>query len=225
MTSRSSGTAQPSRLGSGPGRPTLSERHREVIKRDIALAALSLFAEKGLDGTAVGEVADALGVSTRTLWRYFPTKEAFVRPLLSAGMDAALRAVRDWPVDRPLLEAMEQVSSLGADSPEALGYLRTLVRMTRTEPGLRAVWLDVYYETATALMEIIQERTGLPPGSLQARTQAFALNAALLSAVEAWACDDTAEYTSGPSAVIREALSIVGDGLPMQHNDAEQNRQ
>jgi hypothetical protein len=80
---------------------------------------------------------------------------------------------------------LQQVSTLGSQSPEALGHLRTLVRMTRTEPGLRAVRLDVYYETAATLTEISEEREPGPESvGPRARAQAFALNAALLSAVE-----------------------------------------
>jgi AcrR family transcriptional regulator len=194
-----------------PGRPPLSERQREAAKLEIALAAVPLFTEKGISGTSVGDVAEAVGVSTRTLWRYFPTKEAFVRPLLSLGMDVLLSRVHDWPADRPLLEAMEQVSTVGAERPESLGHLRALVRMTATEPGLRAVWMDVYYQTATALVDLIAERSGLDAGSLEVRVRAFALNSAILSAVETWAFHTDADT---PADAIRTALRVVADGLP-----------
>ncbi|MFO1187803.1 MAG: helix-turn-helix domain-containing protein [Alphaproteobacteria bacterium] len=44
-----------------------------VDKRDLILgfAALSLFVEKGFDGTAVPEIAARAGVGTGTLYRYF----------------------------------------------------------------------------------------------------------------------------------------------------------
>ncbi|MYQ33890.1 TetR/AcrR family transcriptional regulator [Streptomyces sp. SID4956] len=213
MPSHSRGADQAPRTRPRKGRPSLPERHRETIRLEIALAAVPLFTEKGIHGTSAGEVAESLGVSTRTLWRYFSTKEAFVRPLLSVGMDAVLRRVREFPADRTLLEALQQVSTLGSQNPEALGHLRTLVRMTRTEPGLRAVWLDVYYETAAALTEIIEEREPGPESvGPRARVQAFALNAALLSAVETWAWDDSTD--AGPGDTIRAALDVVAAGLP-----------
>lgn len=48
--------------------------NRERVRDDLAAAALSLFDRQGFADTTVDEIADAGGVSRRTLFRHFPTK-------------------------------------------------------------------------------------------------------------------------------------------------------
>ncbi len=55
------------------GRPLTDDKRRIILD-----AALVAFAERGYHGTAVPEVADAAGVGTGTLYRYFANKEALV---------------------------------------------------------------------------------------------------------------------------------------------------
>lgn len=59
-------------------RPDLVNRRNAQTRRDIVGAATALFRERGFDDTPMTEVAVAAGVSRRTLYRYFPTKEDIV---------------------------------------------------------------------------------------------------------------------------------------------------
>ena len=60
--------------------PGHRERKKERTRRTIALSARELFLSKGFDETTVDEVAEASGVSRRTVFRYYPTKESMVFP-------------------------------------------------------------------------------------------------------------------------------------------------
>ena len=53
---------------------------RARTRRELSAAALSLFADKGYEATTVDQIAAAAGVSRRTFFRYFPTKEDAVFP-------------------------------------------------------------------------------------------------------------------------------------------------
>jgi AcrR family transcriptional regulator len=54
--------------------PTAPARER------LASAAFAMFAEHGFDATTVEEIAEAAGVSRRTFFRHFPTKEDVIFP-------------------------------------------------------------------------------------------------------------------------------------------------
>ncbi|MFI7135860.1 TetR/AcrR family transcriptional regulator [Nonomuraea sp. NPDC050153] len=71
-------------------------------------AALRVFADKGVDGATVKDVAQAAGVTPGLLYRYFDSKEAMVETLLSErGFLPRLRELRaERPDARPATEVL-----------------------------------------------------------------------------------------------------------------------
>ena len=163
------------------------------MRLEIAREAVRLFAAQGVAGTSVEQIAEAAGVSTRTFWRYFSTKESCVAPLLSFGADGLVRTLRAWPVERTLagigshLEPGALPDWQPEHDPETT---RTLVRLCWSEPGLRAVWLQANNDVEPRLVEALAERSGISPGALDTVVRAALLNAALRAAVEHWARQD-----------------------------------
>ncbi len=58
-----------------PAPPSLAARNRSRARQEIAEVAVLLFAERGFDAVSVDEIAAASGVSRRTFFRYFGSKE------------------------------------------------------------------------------------------------------------------------------------------------------
>lgn len=87
------------------GRPPLTEERRAQIRLEIARAAVDLFVEQGVAATTGEQIGQAVGVSARTVWRYFPSKESCVSPLFTAGIDAIAVCLREWRPGRPLPDA------------------------------------------------------------------------------------------------------------------------
>lgn len=167
------------------GRPPMSDRHREQTRLDISRIAVGLFQRHGLTGTGAEQIADAAGISVRTLWRYFRSKEACVEPLLRLCTDAWVTALRSWPRDRDLQEHLTQVMALGPDAePEDDDRVRAVIRLATTEPELRAVWLVLCDRAEKVLGTVLAERYGMDEGTLEIRVQAAALNAAQRLALE-----------------------------------------
>ncbi|MFG1680104.1 TetR/AcrR family transcriptional regulator [Nonomuraea sp. NPDC049269] len=74
-------------------------------------AALTVFADKGVDGATVKDVAQAAGVTPGLLYRYFDSKEAMVETLLSErGFLPRLRELRAEPNDpRPATQVLTEL--------------------------------------------------------------------------------------------------------------------
>ncbi|MFE1287413.1 TetR/AcrR family transcriptional regulator [Streptomyces sp. NPDC058751] len=203
------------------GRPPLTDERKARIRLEIARAAVELFVDQGVTATTGEQIARAVGLSTRTLWRYFPGKESCVSPLFAAGIDAVAAALRTWPAGAPLEDALERVSTSGEGPlvrPEP-PRVRTLLRLTRTEPGLRAVWLQAHDEAEPVFARALADRAGLGAVDLRSEIQAAMLNAALRTAVEhyAWRTDeaepDPATARSELAATIRSALGVAANGI------------
>ncbi|MFD3583498.1 TetR/AcrR family transcriptional regulator [Streptomyces sp. NPDC058683] len=207
--------------GGRTGRPPLTEERRAETRLEIARAAVDLFVAQGVAATTGEQIGQAVGVSARTVWRYFPSKEACVRPLFAAGIEVVADCLRAWRPGRPLEEAFE--SAVPTDSRLVRGPDRAtigaLVRLTRTEPGLRAEWLQTYDEAEPAFARALAGRAGLPADDLRPTIQAAMFNAALRAAVEHYAwrvADGTADPAMAEAelaATLRGALAVVADGL------------
>ncbi|MBA3456956.1 MAG: TetR/AcrR family transcriptional regulator [Deltaproteobacteria bacterium] len=112
----------------GRGRPLVDDKRRIILD-----AALREFAERGYHGTAVPEVAEAAGVGTGTLYRYFASKEVLVNVLYRDTKARLRSALLDGapPVDLALADAAERWFSelwrrLGAfarNEPDAFRFL------------------------------------------------------------------------------------------------------
>ena len=92
--------------GSGTGgsaaRTGLRERTRRAIQKEITEAAERLFVERGYEATTIEHIAEAVGMSRRTLYRYFSTREDVVLGKLDVVADEVLDVLRARPVDEPV---------------------------------------------------------------------------------------------------------------------------
>lgn len=70
---------------------TMAQRKRQLVTDELTEAALQLMAREGFDAVTVDAIAAAAGVSKRTFFRYFASKEDVVVQFL-AGMGAGMRA-------------------------------------------------------------------------------------------------------------------------------------
>src|SRR5436190_8080499 len=106
-----------------PGRPR-DDSLRERRCEEILAKAADVFAEHGYPNTDVQFIADPLGISKGTVYRYFPSKELLFLAVvergvrnLSAHIDAVIASVRD-PIEtmaaamRAYLEFVERNPAL-----------------------------------------------------------------------------------------------------------------
>ncbi|MER8182142.1 TetR family transcriptional regulator [Kitasatospora sp. NPDC094015] len=176
-------------------RPSLTERRKAATQQEIALAAARLFARDGAEATTAEDIAREAGVSLRTFYRYFRTKEDAVAPLLADGVRQWIDVLSAEPAGPATPEALER-SARAAFAPtehrpaEALEWTRGLLRVMAGDPGLQAVWHRVHHESELALAPVLADLAGPDADPLEIRLAAAAANTGMRLAVETWAATD-----------------------------------
>jgi AcrR family transcriptional regulator len=90
---------------------------RDQRKREIALAALELFAQNGFEATSVSQIAEAAGVSKGSIYLYFSSKEDLIFHSVAMWVDQMMEQTgSEAPSDlsppqrlRALVHAMVEV--------------------------------------------------------------------------------------------------------------------
>lgn len=167
----------------------LRERRREQSRIALVEAALRLMAKKGYDGVSVEEIADHAGVSRRTFFRYFETKESVLldrRRSQLATFETALAAAS--PDDSPFRVIESALLDLGREyqaDRERILKERALFMSSR-DLGARDHQIDREFEEA--IVKAIVRATGASKVSVRnARYFAAATIAVLRVAITEWA--------------------------------------
>jgi len=144
--------------------PGLLGRKRELVRREIARAAWELFDARGYEAATVDEIARHAGVSRRTFFRYFSSKEDVVVETSDALAEDTLAAFAQRPAGEPPLVAIQRalrpvVESRLADPVET----RAIIRLLRQSRTLRRALLERHARMEERLAVLLAARLGTDP--------------------------------------------------------------
>jgi len=177
------------------------ERTRAVIQTE----ATRLFLAKGFEQTTVEEIAARAGISPRTFFRYFTSKEEVVLELVWLQVDRLGERLAKRPADEGLLASLE--AALSETTARADELERELLVLLKRTPTLRAGWLAQGWESAQRLRPIVAARLGLPVTELRVALAANTLFAVAETVLDVWA-GEGGLFTER----MREALRAVDAG-------------
>jgi AcrR family transcriptional regulator len=187
------------------------ELRRRSTHEALRQAALKSFARKGFANVTVTELAAEAGVTERTFFRHFPTKEAVLfqdyethlewlaealaqRPASESLFDAVLASVAAFPYD---LEVVRQAATARTE----------LISADRIASHLRVVQSSF----AQVLTEFVRKRNpDVTNLNLGAEVAGSALAAALVVAVENWGRDGC---TGDLGELVAASVDLVRSGL------------
>ena len=200
-----------------PGRAPMRRRdwQKEQTRLDLALAAFELAKAEGLANVRVPQIAEAVGVSTRTFNNYFATKEAaIVWPTSLRGARLAAE-LAERPAGEPLADALVEVVGdlYGPAGQEGLpeGWLDGFRALVAAEPALHGEYLKAQAAGERALAQAIAGRTGNDAEDLEPLLLAGMVTAAERAAVLHW-FRQPGKSTSLVE-VVRTALALALHGM------------
>ncbi|MFC5747935.1 TetR family transcriptional regulator [Actinomadura rugatobispora] len=182
-------------------------RRRRLVQDEVARIAIRLFLERGYDAVSVDEIAEAAGMSQRTFFRYFPTKDEVLgryRGSLRQGLVQALKArpEGEGPVTA-LRAAYEQTSRVEpGDRPRVHAVARVLV----AAPDL---WARDLGETVLdeSVPAELGRRVGAAGGDIRPAVVAAAVSSAAIVGWNQWVRSDG---SGDPAAMVVAAIDLLG---------------
>jgi AcrR family transcriptional regulator len=189
----------------------LHEQRRRSTRDALRRVALDRFARDGFANVTVTELAEEAGVTERTFFRHFPTKEAVLfadyethfewfaealarRPKQESLIDAVLAAMDSFPHDVEVVRQAALARASLIDGERAAGHIRLV------QASFAAVITDF----------VCDRYRHLPDVDLAAEVAGATVAAALIVALEKWGRDKCEGDLSQISA---ESLDLLRSGL------------
>jgi AcrR family transcriptional regulator len=188
------------------------ELRRRSTHEALRQAALKSFARKGFTNVTVTELAREAGVTERTFFRHFPTKEAVLFQDYETQLEWLAEALAQRPASESLFDAvLASVAAFPHDFEvvrQAAMARTELITAERIAGHLRVVQSSF----AAVLTEFVRNRNRDAPNlDLSAEVAGSVLAAALVVAVENWGrngcADDLGEMVLASVELVRSGLA------------------
>jgi AcrR family transcriptional regulator len=162
----------------------LRERKKRQMRQQLTDTATEMFVERGFDAVRITEIADACGVSEKTVFNYFPTKESLILDHPDATMASLRTSLADpglTPIEAALrilageLNAMTSWLDAQPDLAEASAKVRRFNVLIQTTPSLRAYQRDMTDQLVAVAAEVLAHRAGMSTDDPEPQIAATAL--------------------------------------------------
>src|ERR1700759_4430706 len=169
----------------------LRERKRRLTRQLISDAATTMFATRGFDNVKVSEVADRVGVSEKTVYNYFPTKESLVLDTADEAVERMARSLRERGPEESLTDAVvraikEDTERFGQAPEELIEFIPLFLGMIDSTPALRAAWLELHDRLANVAREELAAQAGIDPREPEPMAAGRALAGLAEVSLESW---------------------------------------
>lgn len=185
-------------------------RRRSTTQDHITNVALDLFSDRGFDDVSVDDVARAAGIARRTLFRYYPSKNAIPWGDFDAHLDHLRELLQLVPPGAPTSWALRSTLLAFNDFDEAeTARHRQRMRVILETDALQAHSMTMYAGWRAVITAFVAHRLGLNATDLVPQTTSWTMLGIALSAYEHWLADESVSL----QRALGDAFDTVSAGL------------
>jgi AcrR family transcriptional regulator len=168
-------------LADGEWSEGLRERKKRITRQLITDTATAMFLERGFDDVRVTEVADACGVSEKTVYNYFPTKESLLLDREPEVAAAIWRAIGPGSPSRSPVAAMHELLDTqlaehhSAWMADGMALQRRFSELIEATPSLQSAQREMGDRLERTAAEALAAHAGISPDDPEAQVAAAAL--------------------------------------------------
>ena len=191
----------------------LRERQKAARRDALVAAAQELVGAHGLDGVTVEEICDRAGVSTRTFFNYFASKDDAVLAMGPWAMDpaAADAFVAGGPTGDVMTDVEHLVVALVATPPAGSGRMACALELARRDHRLLARHVAVFSQRHADVADLVARRLGTPTSDPRAELLTGLVLSLTRTAFVVWdtggQAGSVSAHVPGVVAQLRELLS------------------
>lgn len=202
----------------------LETKRRRRVQSRIEEIALGMFEQRSFDEVSLNEITDALGISKRSFFRYFDSKDDIALSSQRRGYERFLTLLEQRPPEEGPVTALRNtlVEATEADS-KAVEMLRTHSRLVQQSPKLHVKALGeqvrIHREVAKALIGRQVATDGESPAANAperaaiAETIAFAMMSVAAVEWNDWLESEDATHAALVASRIEAKLDMLCSGL------------
>ncbi len=154
----------------------IRERTRRLAQTELTSVAQELFLKNGYEATTVDQIAAAAGMSKRTFFRYFPSKDDLVIGKYDLFGDRLADALDARPADEPVWESLRRVFDLTLDyvqDDHQRARNDSMERIVQSTPQLTARYLEKMQRIQSLLIGRVAARLGVNTATSDPRPAAI----------------------------------------------------
>jgi AcrR family transcriptional regulator len=207
----------------------LRQRKKRLMRQLISDTATGIFLDRGFDEVRVSDVAAACGVSEKTVYNYFPTKESLLLDREEAMVADIRRALGPdsagvSPIEAAVAVIVADLRWLFDDwavehqRPLDLSVITRFSDLIERTPSLRAAQLDMVHHLVQVAAEAMAARAGMSPDDPEPQIAANAIVG--LWAIQFQAMKKYSDQKRSPAEVrdaviaeVRRAARLIDTGL------------
>lgn len=165
----------------------LREQKKAQTREAIIAAAFDLFETRGFEQTTVDQIAEVAGVSRRTFFRYFGTKEAVVFPDRHQRFPRFQALLAEaHPGEPPFARVKRALLALAGDYMSARAQVRARRRIVDTSPALQAYDLELDREWEATITRALLPKPARKDDRRRAALIAGTLMGGIRASLEIW---------------------------------------
>ncbi len=136
-------------------------RRRSTTWAHISNVAIELFAAQGFDEVSVDDVAEAAGIARRTLFRYYPSKNALPWGDFDAHLDHMRDLLNELEPDVPIGEALRTaLLAFNSFDEQETARHRQRMRVILETAALQAYSMTMYAGWRAVVAAFVAKRLG-----------------------------------------------------------------
>jgi len=197
----------PGQVVTPPSRPG---RKRSTSAGELERAAFELFARNGFESTTVEDIAAVAGISKRTFFRYFDSKNDVVWGDFGEQLRIMRARFARCPAEQPMMDAIRTVVvEFNRFDPAEAPWHRKRMELILQVPALQAHSTLRYVEWRAIVTEFAADRLGRPTHDLVPQAIGHATLGVAIASYEHWLSQPGTELTT----VLDRALRGLATGF------------